>query len=69
MCWQGEEREKNDEERREVGRLEERIDRLFYDFGSADEETARQEINGWSGSNQTESNGMEWNLMDLDGMR
>ncbi len=36
---QGREREKNDEERREVAQLEERIDRLFYDFGSDSEST------------------------------
>ncbi len=40
---QGSEREKNDEERREVAQLEERIDRLFYDFGS-DSESTRQHI-------------------------
>jgi hypothetical protein len=36
---QGREREKNDKERNEVAQLEERIDRLFYDFGSESEST------------------------------
>ncbi len=41
---QGSEREKNDDERREVAQLEERIDRLFYDFGSDSAESTRQHI-------------------------
>jgi hypothetical protein len=36
---QGSELEKNDHERNEVAQLEERIDRLFYDFGSESEST------------------------------
>jgi hypothetical protein len=39
---QGSERDKNDKERSEVAQLEERIDRLFYDFGSDSESTRQQ---------------------------
>jgi len=44
---QGTEREKNDRERREVAKLEERIDHLFYDFGS-DAESTREMTRNFS---------------------
>ena len=42
FAYKGEAREENDRERGEVARLEARIDRLFFDFGS-DANSTRQD--------------------------